>query len=105
MALRFLSETKGRAVEVTDQEISTRRRSWPGKPGLFVEPSSAAAWAGFLKDRSNLDPRSKVVVLLTGTGFKDTAAAEKLVSLPASCPPSLEDAVKLLSDTYGISSG
>jgi threonine synthase len=105
MALRFLSETKGRAVQVTDQEIQLAQAELAREAGVFVEPSSAAAWAGFLRDRPNVDPKSRVVVLLTGTGFKDTAAAEKLVSLPASCPPSLEEAVKLLSDTYGIRSG
>jgi hypothetical protein len=42
------------------------------------------------------------VVLLTGTGFKDTGAAEKLVSLPAACEADLEAAKKLLEDSYGL---
>ncbi len=104
MALRFLRETGGRAVQITDVEIQRAQAELAAEAGLFVEPSSAAAWAGFLQDRQNLDPASSVVVLLTGTGFKDTAAAEKLVSMPASCPPALDEAVKLLSDTYGIRS-
>jgi threonine synthase len=105
MALRFLSETQGRAVQVTDGEIQEAQAELAREAGVFVEPSSAAAWAGFLKDRSNVDPGSAVVVLLTGSGFKDIAAAEKLVSLPASCPPSVEEAAKFLSDTYGTRSG
>ncbi|HTO21901.1 MAG TPA: pyridoxal-phosphate dependent enzyme, partial [Spirochaetia bacterium] len=105
MALRFLSETRGRAVQVTDQEIREAQAELARDAGVFVEPSSAAAWAGFLKDMPNVDPESTIVVLLTGTGFKDTAAAEELVSMPASCPPTLEEAAKFLSDTYGINAG
>ena len=69
-------------MEVTDGEISAAQAELAREAGLFVEPSSAAAWAGILKDRANLDAGARVVVLLTGTGFKDTAAAEKLVSMP-----------------------
>jgi threonine synthase len=69
-----------------------------------VEPSSAAAWAGFLKDRHRVDPAARVVILLTGTGFKDTAAAEGLVRMPAPCMPDIESALRLLSDVYGMTS-
>ena len=102
MALAFLRETRGRAVEVSDAEISGAQAELCREAGVFVEPSSAAAWAGFLKDRHQVDPESRIVVLLTGTGFKDTGAAEKLVSLPPACDANLEDATKLLADVYGI---
>jgi threonine synthase len=102
MALDYLKQTRGRAVEVSDAEISLAQAELSREAGLFVEPSSAAAWAGFMKDRHQVDPGSRVVVLLTGTGFKDTAAAEKLVSLPAACDASLEAATRLLADTYGL---
>jgi threonine synthase len=89
MALHCLRVSKGRAVEVTDNEIQEAERELGRDGGLFVEPSSAAAWAGFLKDRKNLDAGSRVVVLLTGTGFKDLAAAEKLVRMPEPVEPDL----------------
>ena len=101
MALEWLRRTGGRAVEVSDSEISRAQAELGRDSGVFVEPSSAAAWAGFLKDRPNLDPAATVVVLLTGTGFKDTAAAEKLVSLPQACPPDLGHARELLEKVYG----
>jgi threonine synthase len=91
----------GRAVEVTDGEIRAAQAQLAKDAGLFVEPSSAAAWAGFLKDRADVDPRLSVVVLLTGTGFKDVKAAENLVSMPAPCRADLESALRLLSDAYG----
>lgn len=105
MALGYLRRFNGRAVEVTDAEISAAQAELARDAGLFVEPSSAAAWAGLLKDRVNLDPGAHVVVLLTGTGFKDTAAAEKLVSMPAPCAADLESAARLLADKYGIRAG
>ncbi len=102
MALSYLRRTNGRTVEVTDAEISAAQLLLAREAGLFVEPSSAAAWAGFQKDWHNVDPASRVVVLLTGTGFKDTAAAEKLVSLPAPCRADLDSALGLLADAYGM---
>ncbi|MGA2479329.1 MAG: pyridoxal-phosphate dependent enzyme [Spirochaetia bacterium] len=102
MALDFLAKTDGRAVEANDHQISEAQAELAKEAGLFVEPSSAAAWAGFLNDRKTLDPEATIVVLLTGTGFKDTAAAEKLVSLPAPCSADLEGATRLLSDVYGV---
>jgi threonine synthase len=102
MALGFLRQTGGRVVEVSDQEIGAAQRELAAQAGIFVEPSSAAAWAGFIKDRMNVDPASQVVVLLTGTGFKDTGAAEKLVSMPAPCAADLESAAGFLADVYGL---
>ncbi len=97
MALAWLARTAGRAVEVTDAQISAAQAELAREAGAFVEPSSAAAWAGFLRDRGNVDPGATAVVLLTGTGFKDTAAAEKLVSLPEPCPPDLDHAREVLA--------
>jgi hypothetical protein len=48
-----------------------------------------------------VDRQARVVVLLTGTGFKDLVAAEKLVSLPAACEPRLASALATLKTVYG----
>jgi len=96
MATGFLRRYGGRATAVSDAEISNAQASLARDAGLFVEPSSAVAWAGFLKDSPALDPHATVVVLLTGTGFKDTAAAERLVTMPEPCEPNLEAAMALL---------
>jgi threonine synthase len=103
MALDWLARTKGRAVEVSDEEISRAQAELGRESGTFVEPSSAAAWAGFLKDRANVDRSATVVVLLTGTGFKDTGAAERLVSMPQPCPADLDHAHHLLETYYAAS--
>jgi threonine synthase len=102
MAVSCLRRYGGRAVEVSDAKTSAAQAELAKEAGLFVEPSSAVAWAGLIADRGNLDPRCSVVVLLTGTGFKDLKAAEALVSLPAPCAPDLEKAARLLADFYGV---
>jgi threonine synthase len=102
MALECLRASGGRAVEVSDAEIRRAQAELCNQGGMFVEPSSAAAWAGFLNDRENVDRDARVVVLLTGTGFKDIRAVEKLVSVPEPCPPILSEAARLLERVYGV---
>jgi threonine synthase len=101
MAVRCLEQSRGRAIEVDDAAISRAQLELCRDAGLFVEPSSAAAWAGFLADRADVDRHSTVVVLLTGTGFKDVKAAERLVTLPEPCEARLESALHLLDREYG----
>ena len=102
MALGCLRRYGGRVVEVSDLQVRAAQAELAKEAGLFVEPSSAAAWAGFLRDRDLVNARSSVVVLLTGTGFKDLKAAEHLVTMPAPCAADLESALRLLADTYGM---
>jgi threonine synthase len=101
MALRCLAQSRGRAIEVDDDAISAAQLVLCREAGLFVEPSSAAAWAGFLADRGNVETRATVVVLLTGTGFKDVKAAERLAALPEPCDARLDAALALLERVYG----
>jgi len=80
-ALGKLSRYGGRAICVSDREILDAQRELASTSGLFAEPSSSAAFAGFLKVRDSLDPASGVVVLITGTGLKDTASAARGLEL------------------------
>jgi threonine synthase len=96
MALSWLKAADGRAVEVSDAEIGEAQLALCRGCGLFVEPSSAAAWAGFRKESGRVDRNAEVVVLLTGTGFKDTKAAERLVTMPDPCEPTLDASAELL---------
>jgi threonine synthase len=104
MALACLKRYGGRVVEVSDAQVRAAQVELAREAGFFVEPSSAAAWAGLLKDEERVKTRSSVVVILTGTGFKDLARAESLVRIPPSCAPALEDALRMLRDTYGTRS-
>ncbi len=96
IAVRALRQSRGRAVEVSDAEITAAQAELARLGGLFVEPSSAAAWAGLRKDRALIETGARVVVLLTGSGFKDTAAAERSVRMPGPCEPTLAAALAAL---------
>ncbi len=78
-ALEKLKKYGGKAVTVSDEEILAAQRLVSAKAGLFAEPSSACAFAGFYKVRQTIDPSQSVVVMLTGSGLKDIKNAAKAV--------------------------
>jgi threonine synthase len=93
MAVKFMRACGGWATEVSDTEISQAQLQLCREAGVFVEPAAAAAWAGFLKDHSKLKPSQKIIVLLTGLGFKDLAAVEKAVEIPEAVAPDLDSII------------
>lgn len=78
-ALARLRKHGGSAIVATDEEILAAQVFSSRNSGLFAEPSSACAMAGFLKIKDRLDPESVAVVMLTGSGLKDIAGAAKAV--------------------------
>ena len=95
MTVEYLKICKGWTIEVTDDEISKAQLQLCCDSGIFVEPAAAASWAGFLKDSAKLDKDKTIVVLLTGTGFKDMKAVENIVSIPDSIKPEIKEVEKL----------
>jgi threonine synthase len=71
--LRALSMSGGMAVAVDDREIIAAVKSLAARFGVFVEPSSAAAYAAFerLLRRGCVERGARVVCVATGTGLKD----------------------------------
>lgn len=82
-ALAKLRKHGGRAITVSDAEILEAQILASSKAGLFVEPSSAAALAGFVKARGEIGRDEKVVILLTGSGLKDIRNAARAVGVEA----------------------
>lgn len=80
-ALAKLQKHGGRAVVVSDKEIFAGQRELAAGSGLFAEPSSACAWAGFKKAAAELPKDARVVVMITGSGLKDVAGAMKAMGL------------------------
>jgi threonine synthase len=80
-ALSKLRKYGGKAVVVTDAEILDAQKELAAKAGLFAEPSSSAAWAGFIKAKAGIRADETVVVMLTGSGLKDVAGAMKGLGL------------------------
>ncbi len=78
-ALAKLLKYGGKAVTVSDDEILSAQRLAASRSGLFAEPSSACALAGFLKVKATIDLSETVVVMLTGSGLKDIRSAARAV--------------------------
>ena len=92
-ALKLIGDFSGRIMRVSDEEILSAQHAMASGGGLFAEPAGAAAYAGFLKARGELDPEATVVILSTGSGLKDVASALKGLAAPASPISSVEEAL------------
>ncbi|MHA1882364.1 MAG: threonine synthase [Candidatus Thorarchaeota archaeon] len=79
-AIKYLKLAKGKAVAVTDKKIEEYLVLLGKMEGIFAEPSGVAALAGLevLIDDGIIDKTDKVVVPITGSGFKDLATPDRL---------------------------
>lgn len=90
-ALAQLKEHGGRVLAVSDQEILEAQALLSRTSGLFTEPAGAAALAGLMRAAADLPSSATVVVLATGNGLKDTAAAGRLAAVPEKVIASLDE--------------
>ena len=74
-ALAKLRKYGGRVVSVDDDAILAAQKKLSSTSGLFAEPSSVAAFAGWLKVRESIAATDTCVLLITGSGLKDVRAA------------------------------
>ncbi|WP_435074547.1 threonine synthase [Halorubrum sp. HHNYT27] len=72
-ALAAVRDTGGAVVSVDDDEIRTAQRRFAVDGGFCVEPASAASLAGasVLSERGEIADDDDVVLIPTGTGFKE----------------------------------
>ncbi|HOI28808.1 MAG TPA: threonine synthase [Melioribacteraceae bacterium] len=86
MAAQSISITRGSAIAVSDQEILKAQLIISRTTGLFVEPSCAASYAGYKKfiNRNPIQADSKIMLMMTGNGLKDTEAAAEQFRKPDS---------------------
>jgi threonine synthase len=98
MARRFISNYSGKTMTVTDGEILQASKQLAESTGLFSEPAAAAAYAGFMKyQRQGLLPDgSDNVVLLTGSGLKDTGSVRQMIKIPEAISPDIDNLEKAL---------
>jgi threonine synthase len=84
MALRAVRNSGGSLIEATDEEMLTGVRVLAEQAGVFVEPSCAAAYVGLVKAQQMglIGPDEKVVLQLTGNGFKDIRLALRAAGWP-----------------------
>jgi len=90
-AVPYLWENGGRMVTVSDEEILDAIATLARKTGVFAEPAGAAAFAGLVRlSRSGDLAGKRAVVMVTGSGLKDVAAARKAARVrPIEIEPSL----------------
>ena len=74
MANLAVKESNGFGVKVSDNEILSAQKELAHTTGLLVEPSSASTFAGYKKAKNNLRENEKVMLLMTGSGLKDSGA-------------------------------
>lgn len=81
-AMRAVVESGGGFVTVSDDEILAAIPTLAQRTGVFAEPAAAAGYAGLPAAlvEGLLSPQDRVVVLSTGSGLKDIAAAMKGVA-------------------------
>lgn len=87
LVLEALRESDGWATSVGDDDTYLAQAELANQEGLFVEPAAAITWGAIKADRQNgkLSGDEKVVAVLTGIGFKDSAAVQRMtdhVDLP-----------------------
>ncbi|PKL06369.1 MAG: pyridoxal-5'-phosphate-dependent protein subunit beta [Spirochaetae bacterium HGW-Spirochaetae-9] len=78
--LAKLRKYGGKGVTVTDEEILAAQRRLSSMSGLFAEPSSACAFACYMKVQPTIPREESVVLMLTGSGLKDIRNAAKAVN-------------------------
>jgi threonine synthase len=90
-AVRAAKETGGSFIKVNDESILASIAEL-GRIGIFAEPAGAAAFAGMRKalELGLISAGDPVLVLNTGSGLKDVAAARKAVGEAPIIEPTLQ---------------
>ncbi len=98
MARKYLNAYNGKGITVSDHDILDAMAVLARNTGLFAEPASAAAFAGLVKykNESDIAPGSVNMVLLTGSGLKDTEAVRPVLSHIRPIEPDPEALIKYL---------
>ncbi len=99
MVKNFLTDYDSDCITVSDDKILEASLILSQNTGIFSEPAAACAFAGMLKysQDGKIPAGSNACVLLTGSGLKDLASAQRIVKMPEAVSPALEslDKIKL----------
>jgi threonine synthase len=89
-AVRAVRDASGEIVTASDDEILDAMRL-AGRHGVFAEPAAAAALAGVVAaiDSKQIAPHERVLVMVTGSGLKDTRSAIRAAGRPIAIEPDL----------------
>lgn len=90
-AVRAAAQTGGSYIKVSDAQI-LKAITLLGRAGIFAEPAGAAGYAGLVKAREQniITDQDPVLVMVTGSGLKDTQTAVKAVGEPPVIAPTIK---------------
>jgi threonine synthase len=105
-AIGCLAEVRasgGGGVAVSDDAILEAIPRLAGATGVFAEPAGAAALAGLdaALEEGLVERDERVVLMITGGGLKDVAAASRAVPTPEPVEPTLEALERSLESSCG----
>lgn len=93
-------QSGGNGQLVTDDAVFALQKRLAREEAIFTEPAGAVALTGALQAVQNgsIDKTTKIVCLVTGAGFKDAVALQKMTS-DLDCPTvdSMEDFTKIVT--------
>ncbi len=97
-AIRAIYESKGTAVQVSDEEITRAQKDLASMEGIGVEPASAASIAGLrrLAENGEIERDEVVVCITTGHLLKDPEAVLRACGKPIEVEPNVEAILRVL---------
>jgi threonine synthase len=96
-AVRAIRDSGGRGVKVTDDEMLAAIARLARTTGVFAEPAAAASFAALVKlcEAGAMAADDRVLLVITGSGLKDTEAARRAVAEPLRVRPDLDEFTEL----------
>ncbi|GLC28770.1 threonine synthase [Clostridium omnivorum] len=97
-ALNCLTQSKGIAIDVSDEEILNAMTCLARFTGVFGEPAGVTAFAGLVKLIKNgeICSNESIALIVSGNGLKDIKSAMKAVIKPDKMKPDLEQLSKYI---------
>lgn len=102
--LAEVRRSDGAGIIVADDAILASIPKLARTTGVFAEPAGAAALAGLESalEEGLVDRGERVVLMVTGSGLKDVAAAAQAVPVPDAVEPALEAVEKALATIENV---
>jgi threonine synthase len=99
-AIRAIREADGVLITASDEAILDAIRL-AGRHGVFAEPAAAASLAAVVSanDEKIIGPNDRVLVMITGSGLKDTKNAIRAAGRPILIDPSVSAVKEAMMDS------
>lgn len=91
--VKAVKETKGTALQLTDEEVLEAAQLLAKQEAIFVEPSGALPIAALQKltKQKFFKPDDVIVCVATGNGLKDPKSATKIIPDPPTIDPEMSE--------------